>query len=1153
MSAAFAAGFFTGSFFPLGDDGTVTTDPDTAVAEPAPAPDGGAAGPIGEPVPATPNTTGPAAAPTAPLNFLPYALGDYGTGPCAPTDGAAEPVLDFADAPSLCIDVTASHTAVFDTSQGMVRVMLDAQNTPGTVNNFVNLARFGYYDGTLIHRSDPSIGILQGGSPHTNDASDPGPGYLIWDEGSGFTYRPGRLAMARTSGPNSADAQFFFTVTDSAALLDGQGTFVVFGEVIEGLDVLVDILDSHLAEPGNDFGGAPDPPVIINSITIETQGSTNPPIIPAESAGLFYYPYALGDYGTGPCAPTDIAEPVLDFADAPSLCIDVTASHTAVFDTSQGMVRVMLDAQNTPGTVNSFMNLARFGYYDGTLIHRSDPSIGILQGGSPHTNDASDPGPGYQVRDEGAGFSYVPGQLAMARTSGPNSADAQFFFTVTDSAALLDGQGTFVVFGEVIEGLDVLVDILDSHLAEPGNDFGGAPDPPVIINSITIETQGSTNPPIIPAESAGLFYLPYALGDYGTGPCAPTDIAEPVLDFADAPSLCIDVTASHTAVFDTSQGMVRVMLDAQNTPGTVNSFMNLARFGYYDGTLIHRSDPSIGILQGGSPHTNDASDPGPGYQVRDEGAGFSYVPGQLAMARTSGPNSADAQFFFTVTDSAALLDGQGTFVVFGEVIEGLDVLVDILDSHLAEPGNDFGGAPDPPVIINSITIETQGSTNPPIIPAESAGLFYLPYALGDYGTGPCAPTDIAEPVLDFADAPSLCIDVTASHTAVFDTSQGMVRVMLDAQNTPGTVNSFMNLARFGYYDGTLIHRSDPSIGILQGGSPHTNDASDPGPGYQVRDEGAGFSYVPGQLAMARTSGPNSADAQFFFTVTDSAALLDGQGTFVVFGEVIEGLDVLVDILDSHLAEPGNDFGGAPDPPVIINSITIETQGSTNPPIIPAESAGLFYLPYALGDYGTGPCAPTDIAEPVLDFADAPSLCIDVTASHTAVFDTSQGMVRVMLDAQNTPGTVNSFVNLARFGYYDGTLIHRSDPSIGILQGGSPHTNDASDPGPGYQVRDEGAGFSYVPGQLAMARTSGPNSADAQFFFTVTDSAALLDGQGTFVVFGEVIEGLDVLVDILDSHLAEPGNDFGGAPDPPVIINSITIETQDSTPTPGIPF
>ncbi|MCY4632145.1 MAG: peptidylprolyl isomerase, partial [bacterium] len=180
------------------------------------------------------------------------------------------------DAPGLCIDPAAAYTAVFDTTRGTVRVALAAANVPGTVNSFVNLARFGYYDRTLIHRSDPSIGILQGGAPHTNSVTDPGPGYTLWDEGSGFDYRPGQLVMARRESPNSADAQFFFTVTDAAALLDADGTSVVFGEITAGLDVLTGILAAHRDEPGNDFGGAPDPPVLIRSVTIETRDGEPP-------------------------------------------------------------------------------------------------------------------------------------------------------------------------------------------------------------------------------------------------------------------------------------------------------------------------------------------------------------------------------------------------------------------------------------------------------------------------------------------------------------------------------------------------------------------------------------------------------------------------------------------------------------------------------------------------------------------------------------------------------------------------------------------------------------------------------------------------------------------------------------------------------------
>ena len=202
-------------------------------------------------------------------NYTPYAPDDYGSEPCAPAEGVSEPVLEFAGAPMACVDTSVPHTAVFDTSRGVVRVALDVTNTPGTVNSFVNLARFGYHDDTLIHRSDPSIGILQGGSPHTNSATDPGPGYTLWDEGTGFTYRPGQLVMARRGEPNSAGAQYFFTVTPDAGLLDGQGTYVVFGHVLEGLGVLEDILDSHMNDPESRLGGAPDPPVVVNSVTIK--------------------------------------------------------------------------------------------------------------------------------------------------------------------------------------------------------------------------------------------------------------------------------------------------------------------------------------------------------------------------------------------------------------------------------------------------------------------------------------------------------------------------------------------------------------------------------------------------------------------------------------------------------------------------------------------------------------------------------------------------------------------------------------------------------------------------------------------------------------------------------------------------------------------
>ena len=164
------------------------------------------------------------------------------------TDGSSPRRIDFPGPQPDCIDPTKSYSAVFDTSEGEVVVELDTETTPNTVNNFVTLARWGYYDGTTLFRTDPSIDIIQGGSPHTESPSDQGPGYTIPDEGGPYTYVPGQLVMARSQGPDSSSAQFFFTTGPNASFLDGQGTYLVFGETDDsGLEV-----DALGGRPGAD-------------------------------------------------------------------------------------------------------------------------------------------------------------------------------------------------------------------------------------------------------------------------------------------------------------------------------------------------------------------------------------------------------------------------------------------------------------------------------------------------------------------------------------------------------------------------------------------------------------------------------------------------------------------------------------------------------------------------------------------------------------------------------------------------------------------------------------------------------------------------------------------------------------------------------------
>jgi cyclophilin family peptidyl-prolyl cis-trans isomerase len=185
-----------------------------------------------------------------------------GDTPCPATDGMQTPTTSFASAPPMCIDPTKTYTATFTTSQGVIEVVLDTANTPETVNNFVVLSRYRYYDSSLLFRTDPSLDIIQGGGKSNTDS----PGYVIPDEGSGYTYQAGDLMMARTNAPNSAGAQFFFATGPNVSVLDSQGTYVKFGKVTSGQDVLTKIMALHSGPA--EGSGAPDPEVVVESIVI---------------------------------------------------------------------------------------------------------------------------------------------------------------------------------------------------------------------------------------------------------------------------------------------------------------------------------------------------------------------------------------------------------------------------------------------------------------------------------------------------------------------------------------------------------------------------------------------------------------------------------------------------------------------------------------------------------------------------------------------------------------------------------------------------------------------------------------------------------------------------------------------------------------------
>ncbi|HEX2577302.1 MAG TPA: peptidylprolyl isomerase [Aquihabitans sp.] len=197
----------------------------------------------------------------------------YGTTECPPAEGVDEPQIDFEAGFERCIDPEKTYTATVETTEGTVEVELDTERTPVTTNNFVALARYGYYDGTDLFRTEAQSGIIQGGSPHTQDNGDPGPGpsFSVPDEALPFTaedYGPGTLAMARTAAPNSASGQFFFLANEGGRYLAdpslgaSAGSYVAFGTATEGLDVLEAIAAL------DDGSGTPSKQVTIESVEI---------------------------------------------------------------------------------------------------------------------------------------------------------------------------------------------------------------------------------------------------------------------------------------------------------------------------------------------------------------------------------------------------------------------------------------------------------------------------------------------------------------------------------------------------------------------------------------------------------------------------------------------------------------------------------------------------------------------------------------------------------------------------------------------------------------------------------------------------------------------------------------------------------------------
>ena len=149
----------------------------------------------------------------------------------APVPAPSPKLKTYSEPPPMVIDKSKKYTAIIETNKGDLVLELFAADVPMTVNNFVFLAREGFYDGTTFHRVIPDF-MAQGGDPTGTERG--GPGYSFPDEFTKHTHVAGTLSMAN-AGPNTNGSQFFITYTPQHGL---DGKHSVFGKLVKGMDVL---------------------------------------------------------------------------------------------------------------------------------------------------------------------------------------------------------------------------------------------------------------------------------------------------------------------------------------------------------------------------------------------------------------------------------------------------------------------------------------------------------------------------------------------------------------------------------------------------------------------------------------------------------------------------------------------------------------------------------------------------------------------------------------------------------------------------------------------------------------------------------------------------------------------------------------------------
>jgi cyclophilin family peptidyl-prolyl cis-trans isomerase len=352
------------------------------------------------------------------------------------TVAAPQPTVSYKQwpaAPAMAIDPSKIYVATFKTAKGDIVAELLADKAPVTVNNFVFLAKQGFYDNTTFHRVIAG-NFAQGGDPSATGTG--GPGYSFPDEFNPALRfeEPGLLAMAN-AGPDTNGSQFFITFIPEPQLT---GRHTIFGKVIQGLQVA----EALAARDPQQNPTGPGDTLISVQISEAAQSQLPPPTATP-------LPLAPTPAPDRPLAKLDPKARENLFNHPPAMVIDVNKTYSGTVKTTQGDMVLELYPAAAPQSVNNFVVLADLGYWDNFPIAFTNPGQFFLTG-SPAGQPTSDVG--YSLPSEikrpnaagAVGFWYRPDRF------GPSGSEIYFLLVAT---AQLDKQ--FTVFGAITKGLDV--------------------------------------------------------------------------------------------------------------------------------------------------------------------------------------------------------------------------------------------------------------------------------------------------------------------------------------------------------------------------------------------------------------------------------------------------------------------------------------------------------------------------------------------------------------------------------------------------------------------------------------------------------------------------------------------------------------------------